>query len=116
MWWASQRGWTVAKVERSIHTEVAPDCDRRTVEAWFDRHGIRHYWFENASEGVQVLRTRTQSVGFRNEDVSGMLRGDIEGPEVNVDLVFPGRIFIYFFFDKQGRRIGHVVDPFVYNL
>ncbi|HEY7309315.1 MAG TPA: hypothetical protein VH643_08170 [Gemmataceae bacterium] len=43
-----------------------------------------------------------------------MVRGTIDKPEANVDLIFPGEISIYFFFDKQGRLAGHLVDPFVF--
>jgi len=29
---------------------------------------------------------------------------------------FPGEIRIYFFFDKQGRLVGHLVRPVIYTL
>jgi len=114
LWWCSQRGWTVAKLERLIEAEVPPDCGRKTVEAWFDQHGIRYTWFEDTTGAMRGHQTMPQLAGLRSEDLSGMLCGEISGPEANVDLIFPGRISVYFFFDKQGRRVGHLVDPFVY--
>jgi hypothetical protein len=116
MWWSSQRGWTVAKLERLIQLEVPRECDRATVEAWFDRHGIRQSWFEDTTGDMRGQQTMPQLAGLRSSDLSGMVRGDIVGPAANVDWVFPGRISIYFFFDKQGRRVGHLVDLFVYML
>jgi hypothetical protein len=42
-----------------------------------------------------------------------MVHGDIDTPEANVDLTLPGQIRVNFFFDKQGRLVGHLVHPFV---
>jgi hypothetical protein len=114
LWWSSQRGWTVAKLERLIQAEVPQGCDRTTVEAWFNHHGICYDWFEDTTGDMRGRSTMPQLVGLRSENLSGMLRGVIEGPEANVDLIAPGKISVYFFFDKQGRRVGHLVAPFAY--
>jgi hypothetical protein len=110
VWWATQRGWTVAKLERSIRAEVPPSCDRRTAEAWFDKHHIQHWW----SDETSLARAPQTPARFRDKDVGGMLEGVIEGPEANVDLISPGEISIYFFFDEQGRLVGHLVDKLIY--
>ena len=89
-------------------------CDRRSVETWFDRHQIRHDWFEDTTVAMAGHQSMPELAGLRNRDVSGMLHGVLDGPEVNVDLIFPGEITIYFFFDKQGCRVGHLVHPFVF--
>jgi hypothetical protein len=114
LWWSSQRGWTVAKLERLIQAELPQGCDRAAAEAWFDRHGIRYGWFEDTTGDMRGHQTMPQLAGLQSNELSGMMRGDIAGPEANVSLIVPGRISVYFFFDKQGRRVGHLVDPFEY--
>lgn len=115
--WAGRsprRGWTVDKVQRLIRAEVPPGCDRGAAESWFDRHGIRHFWFDDVTGDRRGGRTMPDMAGLRSDQLLGMLRGDIEGADADVDWLFPGRIGVYFFFDRQGRRVGEVVDPLVY--
>jgi hypothetical protein len=114
LWWASQRGWTVANVEQLIQAELSPECDRATAEAWFTRHGVQFTWHEDTTGDVRGRQTIPELVGLKNEELSGMLRGRIDPPEANLSLMFPGRISIYFFFDKNGRQVGRLVEPFVY--
>jgi hypothetical protein len=115
VWW-DQRGWTVARLERRIKAEVPPGCGRAEVEAWLDRQGIRRsYWEDTTGTRYQDGTTMPILAGLDPKDLSGMVRGDIAPSEgANVNWLFPGRISIYFFFDKQGRRVGHLVHPFVY--
>jgi hypothetical protein len=47
LWGESQRGWTTAKLERLIRSELQPGCDRVDVEAWLDRHGIQRFGSRN---------------------------------------------------------------------
>ncbi|MDR3637397.1 MAG: hypothetical protein P4L84_26570 [Isosphaeraceae bacterium] len=63
-----------------------------------------------AMRGNQIMSRLAELLG---EDLSGMSSGDIHGAAANVDLILPGRITIYFFFNKQGYRVGHLMDPFV---
>jgi hypothetical protein len=118
VWWDSQRGWTVAKLERLIAAEVPPHGDRQQVEAWFNRHGIEHWYIPDKSKpwpgpGSSIT---LRLAGLRDEDVSALVAGKIEGPEANVGFLQSGRIWVYFFLDKQGRVVGHLVRPFVYSL
>ncbi len=116
LWWASHRGLTAEALERSIRAEVPPGCDRRVVAAWFDRHNFRHAWSEDTRVAGQGHQTVAELAGLWDEDLGGVSFAGVEGPEVNVDLFFPGRIDIYFFFDRSGRCVGHYVAPFAYEL
>ncbi len=113
-WWDSQQGWTVATLEQLIQIEVPRECDRETAEAWFDRHGIQSYWRDDTTGDRVANQTMPQLVGLDDGDLSGMLNGYIGITEANVDLLFNGDIRVYFFFDKRGRLVGHLVHPFVY--
>jgi hypothetical protein len=114
LWWVSPHGWTVTKLEQLIHAEMSPGCDRTAAEAWFSRHGIQCTWFDD----VTAIRWNGQTIpevsGFQNEDLSGMLLGEIGVQEANVGLISTGDIEIYFFFDKRGRLLGHLVHPHAY--
>jgi len=112
----AQRGWTVARLEHLIEVEVPADCDREQAEVWFERHGIQHSYFTDTTGDRSGQRTMPMLANLRDEDLSGMVRGWIEWPEANVGFRSSGRIQIYFFFDKEGRRIGHLVHPVVYSL
>lgn len=116
VWRDSQRGWTVARLEQLIAAEVPAGCDRLQAEAWFDRHGIEHSYFVDTTGDRSGNSTMPRLAGLRDEDLSGMVRGWIEGPEANVGFGSSGRITIYFFFDKKGHCAGHLIDPFVYSL
>jgi hypothetical protein len=115
VWWASQRGLTVAKLERSIRAEIPPRCDRQVIDAWFDRHHIQHFWSEETRVGGRGNQTMAELAGLRDEDLSGVSYAVVEGPEVNVDLVYSGRLGVYFFFDKRGQCAGHHIDAFAYE-
>lgn len=112
----SQRGWTKARLEDLIVAEVPGACDRTHVEAWFDKHGIEHLYFADTTGDQAGKNTMPMLAGLRDEDLSGMVRGRIDGPEANVGFGESGRISVYFFFDKQGKMVGHLVYVFVYSL
>jgi hypothetical protein len=116
LWWLSEQGWTVAKLERLIQAEVPPNAERKSVEAWFVRHSIRYNWWVDTTGDRRGHQTMPEIAGLSNRDLSGMLRGDIDGAAANVGLFSSGRIRVFFFFDKQGNCVGHLVDEFVYCL
>jgi hypothetical protein len=114
VWW-DQRGWTVARLERRIKSEVPPGCGRAEVETWLHRQGIRHSYWQDTTGDRRGEHTMPMLAGLDSKDLSGMVRGEIAHSEgANVNWIFPGDISMYFFFDKQGRLVGHLVDPFVY--
>ena len=114
LWRYSQRGWTVSKLEKLIRAELSPGCDRRQLESWFDRHGISCSYSTDMTADFLGGRTAPGSAGLRAEDLSGMVRGTIEGPDANVGLLTAGRITVYLFLDRQGRWVGHWIKPFAY--
>jgi hypothetical protein len=114
IWGLSQRrGWTVAELERLIQAELPPNCDQASAAAWCDRHGIPHNWLADTTVDRKALQTLPELVGLKNSDLSGMLRGTLY--DANVGWVREGMIRVYFFFDKQGQRVGHLVDEHVFS-
>lgn len=111
--WAWDRGLTVSKIERWIRKEIPRGCDRKTVEAWFDRHKLDYGWSDNPNVGGVGRQSFVELAGLRQEELRGALFTTIDEPEVNVDLFCPGEISICFFFDKRGRLAGHLAHAFV---
>jgi hypothetical protein len=116
VWRGSLRGWTVAKLEALIEAEVPRGCDRQHVEAWFKRHRIQHLYFAHTTGDRRGPYTMPMLAGLRDRDLSGMIRGTISWPEANMGFGRNGDIMVYFFFDTQGRCVGHLVHPFVVSL
>ncbi len=116
MWRDSKRGWTVTKLEALIGAEIQPGCNRQQAEAWFDKHSIQHSYFSDTTGDRSGNSTMPMLAGLRDQDLSGMVRGSITGPEANVGFWENGTIRVYFFFDKQGTCVGHLVFPLVYSL
>ncbi len=118
--WASadgRRGWTAARLETLIRAEVPAAADRQYVEAWLDRHGLTPMYFaDTAAADRYGDRTMPALEGLRDADLGGMLRASVEGREANVGFWWSGRIGVYFFFDRAGRLVGHLVHPVIYDL
>lgn len=114
-WIDSQRGWSVPRLEASIKAEIPLGADRRTVEKWFDAHGIPHSYFTDTTADSLGGSTAATLAGLRDEDLGGTVRGLIDEPEANLGFLRSGEIWIYFFLDKHGRVVGHLVHPFVYS-
>jgi hypothetical protein len=103
--------WTVTKVETIIQTEVPKDASRSQVEAWFDRRGFEHSYFEGIVDDHN-RRSIADEVGLTNAEVSGTIRGRI--PDAARGLFYVKEIRIYFFFDQRGRLCKHWLDTFDY--
>jgi hypothetical protein len=114
VWWCCH-GWTEEMLERLIREEIPANSGREEVEAWFDRHGIPYTYFGKTTRDREGEKTMPQLAGLRDEDLSGMVRGEISGPDANVSLFFSGHIEVYFFFDKKGRLAGHLILTDVYD-
>jgi hypothetical protein len=113
IWLDWQRGWTVAKLERLIEAEVPPSCDRQQVEEWFERRGIQYWHFPDKGKSLPRAPSiyMLLAAGVRPKDVGGWMAGKIEGAQANVGFLRDdGRIDVYFFFDKEGRLLGHWVE------
>ncbi|GAC1450503.1 MAG: hypothetical protein NVSMB9_34960 [Isosphaeraceae bacterium] len=61
-------------------------------------------------------KTYRELAGLATQDVSEVVIGTIQPPDANVDWLSPGEITIVFFLDKDGRCVGHWVQPFAYEL
>jgi hypothetical protein len=117
LWRCSFHGWTKAKLERLIYSEVPPDCTREQAEAWLDSHGISHTYWAGVDGDRVGSSTMPMLAGLDEEELGGMVRGDVRTEDAaKVDLIFPQRLCVYFFFNKQGRLAGYLVYSFVYSL
>jgi hypothetical protein len=112
----AKRGWTVERLERSIRDEVPTTADRREVEAWFDRRRISCSYTADTTGDRSGNSTMPMLAGLRDEDLGGMVRGEIRDQKANLGLGNTGFIDVYFFLDRQGRVAGHLVFPFIYSL
>jgi hypothetical protein len=113
LWLDPDRRWTEDRLERAIAKDLPPGSDRPTVEAWLDRRRLPHTWSDSVTTHWRGMRTMPELAGLRNSDLSGMLVGELQSDQAKVDLFFAGELRVFFFFDKQGRCVGHYLDPFV---
>ena len=113
--WRATRGWTSARVERQIQEEVPPGCGRSEVQAWFDRHGIVHGYFEGTAGTSSFNIDLGLRLDLHPDNVGGVEQGFIPTTGANEHLILPSEILIYFIFDNQGRLAGHLVDAMVYG-
>jgi hypothetical protein len=113
----SDRGWSVERLERSIQAEVPPIQNRQQAEAWFKANSIDCQYFDDPTGGYEVgNQTAAMLAGLQSKNLSGVVRGSIEGEAANVGFLSNGRIIVFFFFDHQGRCVGHFIHPFEYSL
>lgn len=102
--------------EDAIRREVPAAATQAQVEVWLDRYGIDHTYFEDTAGDLRGQKTMAEIAGLRNQDLSGMVRGQIQCPDEKAKISQAGRLTIYFFFDKQQTCVGHLVDWFAYSL
>ena len=112
VWRESHRGWTKTQVERLIATELSVNCDRAQVEAWFDKHQIYHSYLTDTTGDRLGNDTMPMIAGLHAQDLIGMERGLLSSTQSNVGFLVSGEIRVYFFFDSQGQRLGHLVQIF----
>ena len=110
-WFAFLNGWTVGKVERLVRSELPSGSTRPEVEAWLKNHSIKHSYLEDVTRNRLDGQTVPQRAGLSDRDLSGMVEGYIGN--ANVDAIYQGSILVYFFFDREGRLVGHLIYPLV---
>jgi hypothetical protein len=113
-WFAFLRGWTVAKIEHLVGAEIPVGSPRPEVEASLKKLGIKHSYFHDVTKGnIASIHGQTlpQRAGLAERDLSGMVEWVID--DANVDLFHPSYIYVYFFFDREERLVGHLVLPLV---
>jgi len=88
----------------------------RRWRAWLNLRGIRHTYLTNTTGDRFGQQTAPMLAGLRDEDLGGMVRGLIECPDEAAGVADSGRLSIYFFFDKGGVCVGHLVHFFEFSL
>jgi hypothetical protein len=114
-WYHLEWGWTPHKTERMIRTELRRGATRGEVEAWLDKYGIAHrYQARPPGPAADALAeqvwspARPEETGLDRRRLGGMIQGTIYN--ANVSLVWWRReIDLAFFFDTDGRLVGHKV-------
>jgi hypothetical protein len=109
--WDYNRRWTVEKAEERIRQDLPKNPSREEIEAWLDRQRIPHAFFADAGGDQIGNMAMPQFIGLNPKDLSGVVRGEIPRKRAWVHPILPGRIRIYFFFDKDGKHAGTYVYP-----
>jgi hypothetical protein len=126
--------WTLEKVETLIQSELALGCKRQQVEDWCDRHNIRHHYLQDTTWHKDGANTMPTLAGLHDGDLSGMTHAEVvargyphgidagnrgsvqpqhDEPKANFQTLGTGRVDIFFFFDTEGRYVGHRARPLI---
>jgi hypothetical protein len=117
----TQRGWTTWKVERVAAHELSPGLPRDQVEAVMDSHGFAHEWYDPAQppsspdEVPDIPRDYFEDVK-RSTGADGKFVLIARVPDPNVDLICEGKIWVYCFFDQDGRLLKAIVREWICSL
>ena len=115
--WPEEVAQRVKKWEKLIADEVPPACTPEQAKAWFAAHGLgkdKYLWvryFTNTTRERLRGKTPAARAGLNDTDLGGMVQGFVMCPDVKVNRGFYARLNIYFFFNKQGHCVGHLVYP-----
>lgn len=91
----SARVRMVEKLEADIQAQIPPISNRIQAEAWFKSERI-NCTYEIAEK--------------EDKDISGIVRGSIDGEDPNMGFIRSGWITVYFFFDHDGKCASHWID------
>jgi hypothetical protein len=112
----SNRGWSAARLERSIQAESPPIATEQQAAKWFEANKI-DYQVVGADGGYQIgNQYMTQIAGYSSAQVDHVVRGGLRDAEANLGLFSNGWIHIFFFIDSNGNCLGHYIYEFVYAL
>ena len=115
VWYQHEKGWTERKVALALKDAPPPSSTRTEIEGWLKKIRWTTYnYFQDVTCDMLGHQTMPQLAGLSHSALSGMLRVDVPNP--NVDLICPGTIQVYFFFDHEGRLVDHLLVPFVWSL
>ena len=109
----NNRDWTVSKLQRRINLNLPLGCNRERIEAWLDQMGMDH-GYDEAGKGPKG--TMAKLAGLKEEDVSGVVFGNLETRRANVGWGRNGAIAVRFYLDRQGGLASYAVYPIVYSL
>jgi hypothetical protein len=123
LWYETEKGWTPKKIEQAVHENVPPGATRAQVEAWIDSipsdstcrvyHDYFNFDIAPFRDHLDTIGNQTvvELSGLPRDQVKSMVRAPFAG--ANVDLIWGGRVTVYFFFDRNDRLLGYFMDTFV---
>lgn len=97
--YANQRGWTRARIERTVNGECPVGSDRDTIESFLKARAWS-YTYGNKSASLSLYG---QEADLPVETLSGIIFADV--PDANVGVFDTGRISVFFFLDRDGRLV-----------
>ncbi len=113
--WFWQDGWTEGRVEQAINESLPINSTRDQVERWLKEMNWTNYNFFAAAGGDHIgHQTVSQVAGLDERTLSNMIKVIVPNPKV--DLISPGLIYVYFFFDLDGRLVKYYIYPQVFSL
>jgi hypothetical protein len=117
VWYESEAGWTVGKVEKMVSTDLPVGATTADVEAWLYKQGLVGKYYRNAGGNptdrdneLAWSKASPEQAGLNRAEIKGMMWATIE--HANTSLIWDGEIDIFFFFDANDRLIGHRVGRF----
>ena len=110
VWYQYEKGWTPHKVERALKQGIPFGSTRNQVEDWLAKMA----WNQTGNFAVMTGDVDAQLAGLDLKELSGAIGAAV--PDSNVDLIWPGYIAVYFYFDRNGRLVKYLVKPFVFSL
>jgi hypothetical protein len=113
---ASSGDEVARRLDQAIRAEVPVGAPRSQAEAWLIGRGILHEYLAGAPGDRSGQKSMPELAGLRDEDVAGTLRAMIACPDSKLGVSDSGQLKVYFFLDRQGASIGHLVHWFEYSL
>lgn len=97
LWWNKER------IEAEIHGSLPIGTSKAQVEAWLKERGYRYYYETDLTE--IIFQEGHRSIVQESELNIAYLQGVIVVwiPDGKLSLVFPSRIFLFFFIDEKGH-------------
>ncbi len=110
-------GKEVAKtLDKAIKADVPPTATRQQAEAWLTAHRFKPSYSADTTQHLSGHQTKAMLIGLRDQDLSGMVWASISCPNEALGVRESGWMSIYFFLDKRGACVGHLVDWFEFSL
>jgi hypothetical protein len=112
--WFEQQGWTEGKVEQAIKGSLLINSTRNQVERWLNKMNWTDYDYYTDVTGASIgHKTLPQLAGLDHRALSGMIKVNVPNPRVS--LIWTGLIYVYFFFDHDGKLVNYYIYPIVFS-
>jgi hypothetical protein len=110
----SNRGWSAARLERSIQAESPSIATEHQAAKWLEANKIG-YFVVGPTGGLDVGgRCVTQIADYSPAQVDHVVQGYLREDKANLGLFSNGKITIFFFIDSNGNCLGHYIHEFEY--